>query len=189
MLYIFSMGEHRVRNANDEQGAREFVRAMLDDIRALEVLIEQDLIECDRRRIGVEQELYIVDAQGYPAPLYDQVLEHVNDDRFTTELARFNLEANLAPWELGGDFLRNMESQIEEVLALANSAANTVGANILMTGIIPTLRDEHVSSENLTPELRYQCLNDTCIAARDGKFTLVIDGVDRFESSYDSAVI
>jgi len=183
------MGEHRVHDTSDERRTRAFVRAMLDDIRALEILIEQDLIERDVRRVGVEQEMYIVDAQGFPAPISDQVLEHLSDDRFTTELARFNLEANLAPWPIGGDFLRVMEHGLDEVLERATRAANKLVANIVLTGILPTLQNEHVSLASLTPEIRYKCLNDTCMAARGDTFTLVIDGVDRFESSHDCAVI
>ena len=183
------MGEHRVHDTSDEQRTRTFVRAMLNDIRALEVLIEQDLIERDIHRVGVEQEMYIVDAEGYPAPISDQLIARLADPRFTTELARFNLEANLDPQPIGGDFLRAMERSLDEVLRQANSAANEFGAHIVLTGILPTLRDEHVSLANLTPEVRYQCLNDTCVAARDGTIKLEIDGVDHFEFSHDCAVI
>ncbi len=187
--YAFAMGEHRVHDTSDEQRTRNFVRAMLDDIKALEIMIEQDLIERDRRRVGVEQEMYIVDAEGYPAPLSDQLLERLADDRFTTELARFNLEANLDPEPIGGDFLRTMEQGLDEVLEQAQTSANAVGAQIVLTGILPTLQDKHVTHANLTPELRYHCLNDTCMAAHGDKFTLVIDGVDHLESSHDCAVI
>ena len=100
-----------MHDTSDEQRTRRFVRAMLNDIRALEVMIEQDLIERDMHRVGVEQEMYIVDAEGYPAPISDQLLKRLADDRFTTELARFNLEANLDPEPIGGDFLRAMEQQ------------------------------------------------------------------------------
>ena len=41
----------------------------------LRLLIERDLIERDIRRVGVEQEMYIVDSEGYPAPISDRVLE------------------------------------------------------------------------------------------------------------------
>lgn len=183
------MGEHQVHDTSNEQRTRAFVSAMLDDISALEVLIEQNLIERDVRRVGVEQEMYIVDKRGYPLPAYDQVLKHLGDDRFTTELAKFNLEANLAPFPIGGDFLQTMERGLSDVFTLANRAANEVDASIVLTGILPTLRNKHISPTNLTPELRYQCLNDTCMAAHSGKFTLVIDGVDRFAESYESAVI
>ena len=63
------MGEHRVHDTSDEVRTRNFVRAMLDDIHALEKMIELGLIESDVQRIGVEQEMYIVDAAGLPAPL------------------------------------------------------------------------------------------------------------------------
>lgn len=183
------MGEHRVHDTSDEQRTRTFMRAMLDDIRALEMMIDKGLIERDVRRVGVEQEMYIVDAHDYPAPVSDRVLRAIDDARFGTELARFNLEANLDPCPLGGDFLRTMEASLKSVLAQADRAANTVGACIVLTGILPTLQNEHVTLANLTPEVRYQCLNDTCMAVRGERFTLVIDGVDHFESSHDCAVV
>ncbi|MDH3762951.1 MAG: hypothetical protein OEU50_18390, partial [Gammaproteobacteria bacterium] len=178
-----------MHDTSDEQRTRAYVRALLDDIRALEVMIEEGLIESDIRRVGVEQEMYIVNSQDFPAPISDRVLKNIDDPRFSTELARFNLEANLDPSPLGGDFLRNMESGLRQVLLQADHAANAVGACIVLTGILPTLQQEHVTLANLTPEVRYQCLNDTCMAARGERFTLMIDGVDHFESSHDCAVV
>ena len=156
---------------------------MLDDIRALEKMIELDLIESEIQRVGVEQEMYIVDSQGYPAPLSDRVLERIGKNSFSTELARFNLEANLDPNPVGGGFLREMEQNLKTALADADAAARAFDARIVLTGILPTLQEAHVKLENLTPEIRYRCLNDTCMAARGDSFTLVIDGVDHFESS------
>ena len=187
--YDFTMGEHRVHDTSDEQRTREFVRAMLNDIRALETMIERNLIERDIQRVGVEQEMYLVDSQDYPAPVSDRVLERLADERFSTELARFNLEANLDPRPIGGDFLRQMELNLIDVLRQADQAANALGARIVLTGILPTLQDRHVTLANLTPEVRYQCLNDTCMAARGDDYTLLIDGVDHFESSHDNIVV
>ncbi|UCH39333.1 MAG: CBS domain-containing protein [Gammaproteobacteria bacterium] len=183
------MGEHQVHDTSDEQRTRTFVRAMLDDIRALEIMIERDMIEGNIQRVGVEQEMYIVNAQDYPAPVSDRVLKSIGDPRFSTELARFNLEANLDPSPIGGDFLRAMEAGLNEVLLRADHAANAIGDCIVLTGILPTLQESHVTLDALTPEVRYQCLNDTCMAVRGDRFTLVIDGIDPFESSHDCAVV
>ncbi len=183
------MGEHQVHDTSDEERTRNFVRAMLDDIRALERMIELDLFETDIQRIGVEQEMYIVDAAGFPAPLSDRLLERIGQANFSTELARFNLEANLDPSPIGGGFLRQMEKNLQDSLTEAEAAAATLNARIVLTGILPTLREDHVGIDNLTPEVRYHCLNDTCMAARGDSFTLVIDGVDHFESSHDCAVV
>lgn len=183
------MGEHRVHDTSDEQRTRVFVRAMLDDIRALEKMISDDRIERGIRRVGVEQEMYIVDAAGYPAGLSDRLLERIGDKHFSTELARFNLEANLDPMPIGGDFLRILDRRLKAALQDAEDAAEGLDARIVLTGILPTLQDAHVTPDNLTDEIRYHCLNDTCMAARGGKFTLVIDGVDPLEASFDSIVV
>jgi hypothetical protein len=53
------MGEHLVHDTSDEQSTRVFVRALLDDIRALKEMVEQDLIERDIRRVGVD-ETYVI---------------------------------------------------------------------------------------------------------------------------------
>jgi hypothetical protein len=45
------MGEHLVHDTSGEQSTRVFVRALLDDIRALEEMVEQDLIEGGIRRV------------------------------------------------------------------------------------------------------------------------------------------
>ena len=48
-------------------------------------------------RVGAEQEMFLIDRYLRPAPVSLSVLEHANDQRLTTEIARFNLEANLTP--------------------------------------------------------------------------------------------
>lgn len=183
------MGEHQVHDTSDEQRTRKFVRAMLDDIRALERMIDAGLIENDQQRVGVEQEMYIVDRQGYPAPLSQRLLDKIGDASFSTELASFNLEANLDPSPIGGDFLRRMQDELIDAVSRADAAAATLDAKIVLTGILPTLHEQHVTLDKLTPEIRYRCLNDTCMAARGDRFTLVIDGIDHFESSHDCAVV
>ncbi len=183
------MGEHRVHDTSDEQRTREFVRAMLDDIRALEAMIADDRIERGVKRVGVEQEMYIVDNAGYPLGISDRLLERIGATNFSTELARFNLEANLDPIPLGGDFLRVLERDLKAALRQAEDAAVGLDARIVLTGILPTLQERHVQPESLTPETRYHCLNDTCMAARGDNFTLVIDGVDPLEASFDSIVV
>jgi hypothetical protein len=46
-----------------------------------------------------------------PALTAMQILDRIDDPRFTHELGLFNLEANLSPLELGGDCLRQLEAE------------------------------------------------------------------------------
>ncbi len=88
------MGDHNVKARADGDELRNFSQHLLLDLRAFEKILEDGLIERDVRRVGAEQEIFLVDESWKPAPIAMEVLEEVNDDHFTTELGRFNLECN-----------------------------------------------------------------------------------------------
>ena len=72
---------------------------MLNDLRALEMMLLADgWIETDVRRIGAEQEMFLVDRNWRPATAALQLLEQIDDPHFTTELGQFNLEPISTRW-------------------------------------------------------------------------------------------
>jgi hypothetical protein len=87
------MGKHEVEQQLDQHKLQAFMSAVLDDLRALDYLIDHDAIETGVRRIGAEQEMFLVDQNLRPAPIAMQVLEGIEERRLTTEIARFNLES------------------------------------------------------------------------------------------------
>ena len=122
-----SMGEQNVEQQSDEASRRAFMKALLNEVRAMEEMHTAGLFENDIRRIGAEQEMFLVDKAYRPAMTSMQLLEHLDDPRFTHELGLFNLEANLSPLELGGDCLRKLEAETEEVVELAREHAASSG--------------------------------------------------------------
>ena len=143
------MGDHDVLSA-DSGLAQSFMRSLLADVMALEQMIQDGLIESGVRRIGAEQEMFLVDRDMMPAPVSLEVLQAAGDSRLTTELGRFNLEANLTPRLLKGAGLRQMEDELTDLVAIARRAANTLGADVLLTGILPTIKQSDLTLENLT---------------------------------------
>ncbi|MFT7480992.1 MAG: hypothetical protein ACI80N_004310, partial [Gammaproteobacteria bacterium] len=111
------MGEHRIQVGGDGEQMRGFVRALLDDVQALECILSDGLIEADVRRIGAEQEMVLIDESLRPATTAMKILDRVEDGRITTELGIFNLEANLEPRVFGSDGLSRMEREMDELLA------------------------------------------------------------------------
>ena len=105
------MGTQDVTGDLDAANLRLFIKHLLDDLRALEAMIAGGAIESGVRRIGAEQELFLVDRAWRPAPLAMEILAAIDDPHFTTELGRFNLEINLDPLAFGGDCLSRMESE------------------------------------------------------------------------------
>ena len=134
------MGEHNVEQELDERKLHEFMQALLADLRALAFMLEQGLVESGVRRIGAEQEMFLIDRDFRPAPLSVEVLKHANDARLTTEIARFNLEANLTPLTLSGSCFSQMERELQELIAHARKSAAGLGGDILLSGILPTLQ-------------------------------------------------
>ena len=183
------MGEHNVDQELDEQKLQMFMKALLDDLRALDYMLDNELIESGVLRIGAEQEMFLVDENFRPAPVAMQVLEHAGDPRLTTEIAKFNLEANLTPQSLGGDCFSRMESELKEVLARASASAKIFGAEVLMAGILPTLRQSDLTLENLTPAPRYHQLNDSVIRLRGGPFSIHIKGLDEINLMHDNIMM
>ncbi len=120
------MGEHKVEQHVDEKKAQAFMKALLEDLRALAFMLEDGRIESGVTRIGAEQEMFLIDRYLRPAPVSLEVLKQANDPRLTTEIARFNLEANLTPLELTNNCFSRMEQELNELIELArNSCCNS----------------------------------------------------------------
>src|SRR5688572_11470670 len=110
------MGEQDVSSVSDERQQRAYMKALLDDLRALELMLEGDVLESGVRRVGSEQEMFLVGEDLGPAPVAEEVLARLGDERFVAEIGRFNLEANLTPHLLGGRCFRLMEEELSDVL-------------------------------------------------------------------------
>lgn len=172
------MGEQQVEVEADEERRRAFTRALLGDLRALEEMLAAGRIEAGVRRVGAEQEMFLVDRHLRPAPVAEEVIGRAGDPRLTTEIARFNLEANLTPRTLAADCFRRMEEEILEVVDRVREAARESGADVLLAGILPTLERDDLSLENITPGPRYHQLNAAVMGLRGGELSVHIKGVD-----------
>jgi hypothetical protein len=111
------MGAQDVRHEHDAIQKRQFITQLLHDVQALDVMIERGAIESGVRRIGAEQELFLVDQAWRPAPVSLAVLEAIDDAHFTTELGRFSLgNQPLDPLTFTGDCLSRLERDLNELL-------------------------------------------------------------------------
>jgi CBS domain-containing protein len=183
------MGVHQVEQNCDELKLQAFMSALLDDLRALDYLIDNDRIESGVRRIGAEQEIFLIDRNMRPAPLALEVLAGIDDPRFTTEIAQFNLEANLTPQLLLGRCFTRMREELEEMTAKLHERAAVLDADILLAGILPTLRQTDLTLENITPQTRYLELNRAMTALRGGPFSIHIKGLDEIQIEHDNLMM
>jgi hypothetical protein len=158
---------------SDRQRYRMKVQRCLD---ALARMLTRDGFAHSPPRMGLEIELNLVGDDLQPAMANSVVLEKLDDPAFTIELAQHNLEFNVRPRPLAGNQAVELEEELTAALADANLKAQDAGTSIVMTGMLPTLREEHFDPRWLSDSPRYAVLNEQIFAARGEDMVLNMEG-------------
>ncbi len=179
------MGEMITKTKADIEERMAFVQHLINDVKALELLLQNDKFENDIIRIGAEQELCLIDKHCRPYGINLKLLETIDDPHFTTELANYNIEINLDPFELTGNCFTKVETQLLTLLEKAGSKIKALNGKLLLTGILPTISKKEVGIDHLTPIPRYFALNEMLKTYKGGDFSLKIRGVDELFLKHD----
>lgn len=186
------MGEQNVNKMNSKAEMQVFVKHLLNDVKALETMLEDGWFETDTLRIGAEQEMFMVNNRTFkPALIAVEVLEQLKEYEWVgTELAKFNLETNLSPREFTGSCFSDMEKENNFQLSIIRKKLEEFEAKVVLTGILPTLNKFDLKLTNLTPKDRYMALieafNDMLIASA---YELRLQGIDELLVKHDSPLL
>jgi hypothetical protein len=167
----------------DRQRYRRKVRACLE---VFARMLAESRFEPARGSVGLEIELNLTDEGGEPAMANAAVLEAIADPDFQTELGQFNVEINIAPHLLGGRVFEELERGARASLNNAEERARTVGAHMVIVGILPTVGAQHLHAETFSANPRYQLLNEQIFAARGEDLDIAIAGVERLATHADT---
>ena len=162
---------------------REKVRKGLD---VLARMLNESRFDFERPMVGLEIELNLIDDDLQPAMRNAEVLTAIADPSFQTELGRFNIEVNVAPRRLAGGGFSSFEQSVRKSLNDADTRAQEVGSKLVMIGILPTLRAEHVTLDSVSENPRYSLLDQQIFAARGEDLEIVIEGVERLQMVSDT---
>ncbi len=167
-----------VQTASGVTERRTAMNWMLRDLHALQRLLDSGTFETGSPRIGAEQEFFLVDRAWQPSPVALEMLAAIDEPHFTTEVGAFNLEVNLDPQPFDGRCLRDMHQQLDELLELARRTARHLEREILLTGILPTIRMSDLDLSNMVQNPRYLALNRSLLEMRGEDLDLFISGAD-----------
>jgi CBS domain-containing protein len=183
------MGEQNIEEFADESARQAFMKSLLEEVRALEAMLDKGMVESGVSRIGAEQEMFLINPAQKPALTALEVLKHLDDDRFTHELGLFNIEANLSVQEFNSDCLSRMEAEAQEVYAKAREAAHKCNSEIALVGILPTLTQKNLGLDSMVPTPRYHALNDAIMALRGDDLQFTINGIDKLSVQHDNLML
>ncbi len=171
------MGEDVSRREFTRRDRAEFRIKAQSCLDALTRMLADGAFESGEPLLGMEVELNLVDADMQPAMANAEVLAAIADPDFQTELGQFNIEINVAPRPFETDETLALEHNLRASLNAANTKAAAQGSQLVMVGMLPTLRQEHFHSQWLSNNPRYDLLNEQIFAMRGEDIALAIDGV------------
>ena len=176
----------------ETQSRHQFVKALLNDVSALEHMLTNDWFESDITRIGAEQEIVLIDKTTYrPSTLGPTILKKSTEDSWlVSELAKFNLELNLDPRVFRRDCFKMMEAELKNNLSKVRGYLKEYDIDYILTGILPTLHKYHLDLTNLTPKQRYKELMEAIKGQLQmGDFELRLVGIDELLVRHDSPLL
>jgi hypothetical protein len=170
------MGLEISKDAFEEPEFEAFSRKLEVDLAALENLLGRPGFGRGPITIGAELELNLVDDSGRPAPVNQQLLDHLGDPRWSLEINRYNIEINARPAPLAGASLSAMGTELRQALAEVRAAARHLGARVVPIGILPTLRPTDLGQAVMTDGHRYRALSAGFRRLRQQPFLIDIRG-------------
>jgi hypothetical protein len=173
----------KVFSREDRQRYRQKVRSNLD---VFARMLAEARFDPEVRSFGLEIELNLTDDAGDPAMVNAAALEAIADPDFQTELSQFNVEINVAPRLFGGRVMSELETGVRASLNGAEEMARTVGAHMMIIGILPTVEERHLNAESFSASPRYALLNEQIFAARGEDLEISIAGVERLSTHADT---
>jgi gamma-glutamyl:cysteine ligase YbdK (ATP-grasp superfamily) len=118
--------------------------------------------------IGVELEVWLIDHNFFPAPHNQSFLERLCDPTVVPELSQFNIEINAPVEQIQGRGLQRMHQHLSETMRRCASNAHDDVDTVIAIGTLPTLRQQDLSLESMTPSHRYSALNQEAMRLRGG---------------------
>jgi len=179
------MGLRIDRDRFEAADYERFAQRLEQGLRALRELLARPGFGAGPPSLGVELELFLIDAAGLPLPLNHAVLLETVDPRLTVELDRFNLECNLRPTPLSGRPFEALEREMADAIAEVQRAARVHRGRTALIGILPTLQEEHLQRGAMTDLPRYRALSAGLRQLRRGAFRLNIAGEEPLDVSCD----
>ncbi len=146
-----------------------FQRSLCAETELLRQWFSQQRFAAGGSVAGFELEAWLVDGDYSPAPINEAFLERVSSNWVTPELARFNVELNGQPQCLRGDALRVLHDELSRNWNDCCRVAGELDADLVMIGILPSVREQQLTLANMSGLRRYRALNDQVFRLRHGK--------------------
>jgi len=168
----------------------QFAGRLQAETRLLEKWFREGIFSARDRMGGYELEAWLVNDDSSPAPVNDVFLRKLDNAMVVPELARFNVELNDHPQQLWGSAFSRFEASLSATWNHSMRVAEDMHAHLMMIGILPTVRENELCTENMSDLKRYRALNEQVLRLREGRpLELDINGVEHLKTDQQSVML
>jgi len=173
-----------------DEDFRVFKQRLREESLLLMDWFKSDSFEDSREMCGFELEMWLVDKSFIPSPTNDAFLASVNSHLVVPELSRFNFEINSTPHRFEGAVLSILEGELKTVWRKCEEHAERMQSNIIAIGILPSVQNEMLNLQNMSPLNRYFALNRQILNLREGRpIEMSIDGKDKLRVNHRDVML
>lgn len=184
------MGVLNIKQPSSKKDEQVFIKNLLTDVKVLDEMLARGMFKDEVTRIGAEQELCLIDSDFRASTNNLEIIEAANHPMLTPELAKFTLEFNAEPKIFQGSCFSDLENELHGYIEEVRTIARQYGSEIILTGIIPTIRKFDLDEKNLTPIKRFEALCNAIDSIRGKIYELRISGVeDEIRIMHDTPVL
>lgn len=167
-----------------------FKQRLHEETQLVNQWLAQGRFSREQKMFGYELEAWLVDRHFQPAPINESFLQALDNPLVVPELASFNIELNSLPQYLSGNTFSHMERNLTQICQQCRQQAQSLDADMLMIGILPTVEEAHLSLDNISNSPRYRALNEQVFRLRQGRpLQIDIKGQDHLYTLHNDVML
>lgn len=165
------MGEEIGSSRFRQKDFQKFLSSLCQETNLLGDWFDQGVFSNGGKVGGFELEAWLVGADDQPVAINEPYLKLTEAKGLpvVAELSRFNVEINSEPRDLNSDVLSQMHAELENTWQQCCGLAQQLDASMMMTGILPTVKDSELILANMSNVKRYRALNEQVLRLRNGR--------------------
>lgn len=184
------MGQEILRTRFSRRDFEEFNQRLQNETELLKQWFRDKHFVGEKYVGGFELETWLVDEKYQPVPRNSEFIKKLNSPLVTPELAKFNVELNGEPRQLRGNALQLIHEELTHTWEICNQMANDMDMQMVMTGILPTLRKDQLTLKNMSTMKRYRALNEQVFKLRKSKpLKLDIIGTEHLKLDHSDVML
>jgi gamma-glutamyl:cysteine ligase YbdK (ATP-grasp superfamily) len=159
----------------DAERAR-FAQRLDAGLRALDLILKRPDFATGERTLGAELELCLVDKEGRPIAISQDIVHAADTPTITPEMGCFDIELSTPPCKLAGTPFACLRESMQSTVQRIRSLAARQGGRAVPISILPTLREDDFNEGTITNLPRYRALAREMRSQRTEPAEIAIEG-------------